>query len=178
MPAHAIYGKSGGKPLLSWRVELLPYLGQQHLYSLFHLDEPWDSPHNLKLVPLMPTVFRNPDVEPQLGKTNYLAVVGDHCAFDGSQQGARWQSFVDGTARTIIVVEADAEKSVVWTQPEELQFNSENPKSGLGSMRNGSFLAMFGDLSVKSVPANAKGEVLKAMFTRNGREKVDFPLGD
>ena len=35
-----------GKPLLSWRVRLLPYLGHQALYNEFHRDEPWDSPHN------------------------------------------------------------------------------------------------------------------------------------
>src|SRR4051812_15722008 len=28
-----------GKPLLSWRVHLLPYLDQQALYEKFHLDE-------------------------------------------------------------------------------------------------------------------------------------------
>jgi RNA polymerase sigma factor (sigma-70 family) len=45
MPAPAIYDKKG-KALLSWRVALLPYLDQNNLYKLFHLDEPWDSPHN------------------------------------------------------------------------------------------------------------------------------------
>jgi len=32
----------GGKPLLSWRVQLLPYLEENGLYRQFHLDEPWD----------------------------------------------------------------------------------------------------------------------------------------
>src|SRR5262249_46508298 len=45
LPASAIYSKNG-KPLLSWRVELLPFLDQQELYRQFHLDEPWDSEHN------------------------------------------------------------------------------------------------------------------------------------
>src|SRR5262249_50595397 len=39
-PASAIYGKDG-KPLLSWRVALLPYLEQEALYREFKLDEPW-----------------------------------------------------------------------------------------------------------------------------------------
>ncbi len=37
-----------GQPHLSWRVYLLPYLDQGNLYERFHLDEPWDSPHNLR----------------------------------------------------------------------------------------------------------------------------------
>ena len=47
-----------GKPLLSWRVQLLPYLGEEKLYKEFHLDEPWDSEHNKKLIARMPDVFR------------------------------------------------------------------------------------------------------------------------
>jgi RNA polymerase sigma factor (sigma-70 family) len=47
-----------GKPLLSWRVQLLPFLDHQDLYKQFQRDEPWDSPHNLKLLTRMPDVFR------------------------------------------------------------------------------------------------------------------------
>jgi hypothetical protein len=46
-----------GKALLSWRIALLPYLGEPNLYNQFHLDEPWDSPHNKKLLSKMPAVF-------------------------------------------------------------------------------------------------------------------------
>jgi RNA polymerase sigma factor (sigma-70 family) len=49
MPAPAIYGKDG-KALLSWRVAILPYLDLNSVYQQFHLDEPWDSPHNRKLL--------------------------------------------------------------------------------------------------------------------------------
>jgi RNA polymerase sigma factor (sigma-70 family) len=47
-----------GKSLLSWRVEILPYLEQHELYKLFKRDEPWDSPHNFKLLSKMPVMFR------------------------------------------------------------------------------------------------------------------------
>ena len=39
-PPHAIYSKEG-KPLLSWRVSVLPFVEQDALYKQFHLDEPW-----------------------------------------------------------------------------------------------------------------------------------------
>ena len=52
-PPPAIYSPDG-KPLLSWRVMLLPFLDQTPLYKQFHLNEPWDSPHNRALVAKMP----------------------------------------------------------------------------------------------------------------------------
>ena len=64
-----------GKRLLSWRVHLLPYLEQEKLYKEFHLDEPWDSDHNKKLIARMPAVFRS-SADPKLTadfKTTYLA---------------------------------------------------------------------------------------------------------
>ena len=35
--------KDGKKPLLSWRVQILPYIDHADLYRKFKLDEPWDS---------------------------------------------------------------------------------------------------------------------------------------
>src|SRR5262249_13314511 len=49
-----------GKPLLSWRVAILPFLDLDFLYRQFNLDEPWDGPNNRKLAAFMPDVFRVP----------------------------------------------------------------------------------------------------------------------
>jgi RNA polymerase sigma factor (sigma-70 family) len=46
-----------GKQLLSWRVELLPFLDEDDLYRQFK-REPWDSEHNLSLLAKMPDVLR------------------------------------------------------------------------------------------------------------------------
>src|SRR5207253_5726964 len=76
-PAAAIYSKDG-KPLLSWRVALLPYLEQDNLYKQFKLDEPWDSEHNKKLIARMPKVFAS-SPDPKLtaaGKTTFVVPVG------------------------------------------------------------------------------------------------------
>jgi len=55
-PAPAIADKQG-KPLLSWRVAILPYLDQKPLYSKFKLDEPWDGPNNKALLKEMPSTY-------------------------------------------------------------------------------------------------------------------------
>ena len=75
-PPAAIVDKQG-KPMLSWRVAILPYLGAAERYSRFRLDEPWDSPHNLALVTDRPDVYAcssEPDLKP--GMTGYQVVVG------------------------------------------------------------------------------------------------------
>jgi hypothetical protein len=60
LPPAYISDKATGKPLLSWRVAILPYLGQEALYKEFHLDEPWDSEHNKALIARMPFTYRSP----------------------------------------------------------------------------------------------------------------------
>src|SRR5262249_49752206 len=57
LPAHAIYSNDGKTPLLSWRVAILPYIGEAALYREFKLDEPWDSAHNRKLIAKMPKLY-------------------------------------------------------------------------------------------------------------------------
>jgi RNA polymerase sigma factor (sigma-70 family) len=64
-PPAAITDKDG-KPLLSWRVAILPYLEDydgrscSELFKEFHLNEPWDSPQNQTLLAKMPAVFASP----------------------------------------------------------------------------------------------------------------------
>jgi hypothetical protein len=100
LPAHAIYS-ADGKPLLSWRVQILPFLEERALYDQFHLDEPWDSEHNRTLVAKMPAAFQNPNLPLPAGKTNYLGVVGEPCIFDGTDTGKQIPDVTDGTANTI-----------------------------------------------------------------------------
>src|SRR5262249_27633770 len=71
-----------GKPLLSWRVALLPYLEAQDLYNRFKLDEPWDGPHNKELLKEMPRLFTCPDrVKAEPFTTTYRGFSGPGAMF-------------------------------------------------------------------------------------------------
>ncbi len=72
-PAQANYDASG-RALLSWRVHLLPFLGDEaaSLYRRFRLDEPWDSEHNRSLIPEMPQVYALPRLAGGAGSTHLL----------------------------------------------------------------------------------------------------------
>ena len=58
-----------GKPLLSWRVAILPFVDEYDLHERFHLDAPWNSEHNIKLVEQMPRLYRQPHRDLPAGKT-------------------------------------------------------------------------------------------------------------
>ncbi|MBN1910813.1 MAG: DUF1559 domain-containing protein [Pirellulales bacterium] len=157
------------KPLLSWRVAILPYLEENDLYNQFHLDEPWDSPHNKPLIAKMPNVYRAPGSQAAQGRTNYLTVRGKKTAFPGSDRIAI-RNITDGTSNTIMTVEVSDAKAVPWTKPDDFEYKEDNPVAGLVGLRPGGFLAGFCDGSVQFLPAALPKASLNAYFTRNGRE--------
>ncbi len=160
-----------GKPLLSWRVLILPYLEEGPLYDQFHLDEPWDSEHNKRLIPLMPQAYRPPDSKAEPGRTNYLGVDGKQGIFSGDKPTG-FVDIRDGSSNTIMVVEAGDPAAVIWTKPDDFQPDPENPKRGLLGLRRGGFNAGFADGSVLFLSEMIDDEALRAMFTRDGAEAV------
>jgi type II secretory pathway pseudopilin PulG len=174
-PAHAIYD-ANGKPLLSWRVAILPYLEQEALYNEFHLDEPWDSPNNKPLIAKMPAVFDEPSYNILPGKTPYLAIVGEQCGFDGSDKGLRLQQFTDGTSKTVMLVTANPDRAVEWTKPDDLPFDAKNPMAGLGAGPHpGIWLAAVADGSIRIITDDIDPQVVTAFCTRNGGEQIQLP---
>ena len=170
-PARANYD-ADGKPLLSWRVHILPYLDQQELYKRFKLDEPWDSPHNKPLIRLMPAVLANPNL-PAGTVTNYLAVVGADAMM--TKTGVKAHDVPDGMALTMMLLEVDADGAVPWTKPVDHEIKTANPKAGLGGLRPGGFNVGMGDGSVRFLPISIDPKTLRGLATKSGREAVELP---
>ena len=163
-----------GKPLLSWRVILLPFLEEQSLYNQFHLDEPWDSPHNLALAASMPHVFTCPSQPPVPNQTTYAVVVDPHSMFTGKAEGVRIASITDGTSNTLLVTESIS--PVPWTQPEGLTLESSSPLFDMGSKHPGGWNVVMADGSVRFFrSAQVNEQLLKALVTRDGNEVVSPP---
>jgi hypothetical protein len=158
-----------GKPLLSWRVAILPYADESALFKRFHLDEPWDSPHNLDVAKTMPSVFQYMD-SPNDGKTRVMLFTGKGAAFDGAKK-IGMMDIRDGASKTILCVEAGADKAVPWTKPEDLPFDPENPLASLGAVSPEGFIAAFFDGQVMQLKVDAK--TLKALITPDGGEPID-----
>ncbi|MGF1578866.1 MAG: DUF1559 domain-containing protein [Gemmataceae bacterium] len=160
------------QPLLSWRVHVLPYLNQNELYKQFKLDEPWDSPHNKKLIAKMPKVFRRAGSAAGRGETTYLVPVGKNTIF-GVKDGCKILTISDGTSNTILAVDVDDKSAVIWTKPEDLKVDKNNPKRGMLGHKQG-FNVLFADGSVRSISKTIDAKVLRGLMTRNGGEIVNI----
>ena len=180
LPAHAIYSADGKTPLLSWRVAILPYIEQEGLYKQFHLDEPWDSEHNKKLIEQMPKVYLLPHAPPakEPGRTYFQVLVGGGAVWERSAKAPGLpRSFPDGTSNTLMVVEAA--EPVIWTKPDDLTYDPKKPLPKLGARPGANyFLAAMGDGSARAFRRAMKEKNLRALITANGGETIESDAFD
>ena len=161
-----------GKPLLSWRVAILPYLGHQALYNKFNLDEPWDSVHNKALLKEMPPIYSCPNrAKPEPFTTTYEVLVGKNAMFE-KDQDIGVVDVTDGTSNTFLVVES--RNAVPWTKPDDLTFDPGAAASlcGAGSSHPGGFNAAMGDGSVRFIRDTIDVKKFRSMITRNLGEVI------
>ncbi len=183
-----------GNPPHSWRVAILPYLGEQELYDSYHFDEPWDSEHNRTLLARMPKVYRSPLDKADSTNTSYFGMVnkrrhvipfaeyeksdsevrywfpGDKAvpiglSFFGKNEGVPISCMHDGLANIIALVEA--RQPIPWTKPADLVFNFDDP-SAIGEIPtwfpNGWYVA-YGDGKVDFVRSKMKPTHLRNLFS-------------
>jgi len=170
-PPQAIRDKDG-KPLLSWRVSLLAYV-DAGLYQQFHLDEAWNSPHNKELIAKIPDIFAPENEEfRDEGKTTILVPVGEKTIF-GPIYGVAIKDITDGTANTILAIDASDKRAVPWTKPEDLDadIDVDDLKSAIFGRRDRALCA-FADGSVRAISSRIQATTLQSFLTRNAGDIV------
>ncbi len=167
---------ANGKRLLSWRVLILPYLDQANLYNEFHLDEPWDSEHNIKLVARIPAVLKSsglPIEKAEPGKTRFVAPLTKDSAFGRIGGGVRVQDMTDGTSNSLMIVEASFDKAVIWTKPEDVLIDENNPLLSIIAKDSDGFTACLCDGSARFFSKGIDTQTLKALLSISGGEVID-----
>jgi hypothetical protein len=154
-----------GKPLLSWRVAILPYIGtgQKALYGQFRLDEPWDSEHNKKFLAVMPDVYQT-GIEPKGStKTYYQGFAGPGTVFEPKQR-LTFAHVPDGTANTLAVVEAGP--PVEWTKPADIPYDPEKPLPKLELPFRNVLMVGVADGSALPLPPDLNETLLRWLVER------------
>lgn len=168
-PAYTV--DNSGKPLHSWRVLLLPYLGQQELYDQIKLDEPWDSPHNKHLHSVDVPVYKcASDHDSQTGGTNYSVVVGPDTAF-GKQGGKKLPSFGPESDDLILVVER-VDKNVCWLDPTQ-ELTQAVAEKGIYSGHSSGVQVGRRDGSVEFLHEFTRAELLQKKLRGTSKEYGD-----
>ena len=180
----AYLADASGKPLHSWRVLLLPYVGGDHLYQQYDFSQPWDSEKNRQLADEMPEMFACPDDEGAGDyQTSYVAVCGPGLAFDGPRS-VRARDIADGTNNTVLLVET-VDSAIHWMEPRDLDAaelhepreDSSGSEASLGVESNHREVAhaLKADGTVIALDANLDSATLDAMLTIAGGETVEPP---
>lgn len=184
-PAFAVDNEE--EPLYGWRVHILPFIEQQTLYDLFHLDEAWDGNHNATLFEKRPSIYTCPQqyrFQGQAGDCPYGMIVGPNTISDGPH-AIKLSDITDGTSNTILV--AETRRNIPWPSAIDISFESLNwgilKRNDPKALENGicsrhqteDATTAFADGSVRIIPANIKPEILKALATINDGEKIEMP---
>lgn len=174
-----------GKRMHSWRVLILPFLDQEHLYKKYRFDEPWNGPENSKLHAEKLDVYHCP-TGPDYNNL-YLAVVGPNTAWPGATSRSL-KDILDGTSRTILLVE-HKDAQIHWMEPRDLDFDTMsfqvNDPSGKGLSSPHRHAGKYpwsedypyawvgmADGSVRRLRETTDPEALRAMLTVNGGETL------
>jgi len=161
-----------GKPLLSWRVHLLPFLDQEALYKQFQLGEAWDGPHNKKLLARMPDVYapaRGDALAP--GLTRLQTFTGPNTVWDGGRPRKSFPMIRDGLSNTIFV--AEAATPVPWTKPADMEVTAKAlPK--LGGPPGKIFLSVFYDGVVRKIRRDFDEKTMRLAIDPRDKQPIDL----
>jgi prepilin-type processing-associated H-X9-DG protein len=158
-----------GKPLFSWRAEILPMMEYGNYYDALKKEEPWNGPNNIKIASqIIPEYICPSDVNTKNPFTNYVAVIGPGTAWraDGP---VKISDLPDNISHTVLALEI-VNSDIYWAEPRDLTVEEalEGIKSGKG-LRVGSFHTnvinvLFADGSVQSIPSKMDISLWKKLF--------------
>jgi hypothetical protein len=149
---------------LSWRVHLLPFVGEPDLYEEFRFDESWESSHNQRLLDRMPEIYR---LGGENGSKSRFQVFGGN----DTPLGVGHTS--DGPSNTILVAVAGADRGTPWTSPENLPFDEEDPRDALGVLPGRNIECVMADGRLLTIGPNVNAQTLCALITASRGDVAD-----
>jgi prepilin-type processing-associated H-X9-DG protein len=179
-----------GKPMHSWRVALLPYMGRTDLYQQYNFNEPWDSPNNMRVAQQMPDVFKCPscpDLNPGSNLSSYVVILSakpdgkkPRDSMFGENSWIRISDIRDGTSNTLMVVEV--KDPVPWTKPDadlhydQMGMQIDSGPLSISSYHPGGAMAAMADGSVRFLSSNLNAQTLRLLIQPADGMPVSIPF--
>ncbi len=176
-PPHTV--DATGKPMLSWRVLILPYLGYEDLYKKFDLKSSWDATQNIDFIFECPEEYVSPADYNSTGDTCYFLVTGPGTLFPPTGPLSP-KNVADGLTETLLVVESARPPSMQtqWTKPIDLDVTRMGPVIGgspgveMGGNHQGGATAATADGRGVFLKDNLTPTILRALITPQGGEAI------
>ncbi len=156
------------QPAHSWRVLLLPFLkekGAEDLAAVYRWAEPWDSPHNKRLLDdFMPAAYHCPSQQRAkwvFKHTHFVAPVGPATAWPGSKPAR-----INQSTKQILLIEYKGD-DIPWTAPRDLDLSQwksgtiGDSNLGIGSPHGLEPLVLYADGTVERLSASTSLADLK-----------------
>lgn len=159
---------AGSEPLLSWRVEILPFLEEARIYEGLQRNKAWDDPANVSLTNETVRAFtspRCPDTE-GTNRTAFVAVVDTDTVL--RVEGPRkMREIADGASNTAMLLELH-ESDIAWAEPRDVSVDEAVRLIQSCSDPGGLTVAMA-DGSVKNiVPSTSEDDIRKLFNCSDG----------
>lgn len=161
-----------GKPYHSFQSMLLPFMDQVPLYNQVNFSKPWSDPENQPLFQLEMPSYLNPGIAEKISPEGFgLSHYVGNELFLVKNRGNSIRNTTDGLANTIMAIET-GENFKPWGDPT----NIAEPVNIMGAGKKSSFSGgnhvLLGDGSVRFISENIDPELLKALSTPNGGERL------
>jgi hypothetical protein len=161
-------GDASGNRILSWRVAILPDLGANDLFRMFHFDEPWDSEHNRKLLAYMPAVFRMAEKDAPADRTAMVAFHSTNGVFTSGQSLTR-RELAARQESPLIIAEVVPGSSTPWIQPADIDASQFAALDDVLQPYEGHYLVGNIDGAVLAAPAGTPEAAWRKAISRDDR---------
>ena len=174
---------STGQPLYSWRVLILPQLGQKALFQQFNLEEPWDSETNMTAALTMPDVYRHPSIQPgatMYEQTGFYLITGPQTVFPHKGK-LDLDTMSDLPSQTILVVATAPPKGLTagsWAEPGDYSFarmqGNLNTSNGteIGGLHSSGVSVATIDGRSHFLKNQTDPRIVNSLVTPNGQEQL------